>query len=71
MMPMCSSTVNGYFAPSTASNKGFSLQAFTPCRIMDSRNIFGAFSGTLVWDMTSDGPCGQVAGYAPYGVPWC
>ncbi len=37
--------VNGYFAP--ASSGGLSLYAVAPCRVLDTRQTSGAFTGTL------------------------
>jgi hypothetical protein len=38
--------VDGYFAP--AGSGGLSLYTLTPCRVLDTRNSSGAFSGTLL-----------------------
>jgi hypothetical protein len=37
--------VNGYFAPPTTD--GLSLYTVSPCRVLDTRNGAGAFTGTL------------------------
>jgi hypothetical protein len=46
--------INGYFAPPDAS--GLSLYTLPPCRLLDTRNSGGAFSGTLRVD--AGGSCG-------------
>jgi hypothetical protein len=47
--------VNGYFAP--LGPGGLSLFALTPCRVLDSRQNVGAFSGTINVNVTGSG-CG-------------
>jgi hypothetical protein len=39
--------VNGYFAPANAAPNPLSLFTLTPCRILDTRNGIGLFSGTI------------------------
>jgi Bacterial Ig-like domain (group 3)/FG-GAP-like repeat len=41
--------VNGYFAAPSAN--GLSLYTVTPCRVVDTRNDAGAFTGTLLVDV--------------------
>lgn len=38
---------NGYFAPANSASNPLSLFPVTPCRIVDTRNTIGAFSGTI------------------------
>jgi uncharacterized repeat protein (TIGR03803 family) len=46
--------VNGYFAP--AGSGGLSLYPMSPCRVSDTRNTSGAFSGELTVDVAGS-PC--------------
>jgi hypothetical protein len=48
--------INGYFAPST-SGTDLSLYTVVPCRIVDTRETTGSFSGQIRKDMTAS-PCG-------------
>ena len=48
--------INGYFAPA-GSPGALSLYIATPCRVLDTRQGAGAFSGKLVVDVLN-GPCG-------------
>jgi hypothetical protein len=48
--------VNGYFAPAT-SGTPLSLYPVAPCRVVDTRQTTGSFSGSLQEDMTA-GSCG-------------
>jgi hypothetical protein len=45
--------VNGYFAPPATG--GLSLYTLAPCRVLDSRQNVGAFSGTLNVNVTGSG----------------
>ncbi len=47
--------INGYFAPA-GSPGALSLYVATPCRVLDTRQGAGAFSGQLVVDVLN-GPC--------------
>lgn len=47
--------INGYFAPST-SGTDLSLYTVAPCRVVDTRETTGMFSGPIRKDMTA-GPC--------------
>src|SRR5271157_3697644 len=49
--------VNGYFAPPNSGPGGLSLYALSPCRVLDTRNTSGPFSGTLPVDIV-DSSCG-------------
>ncbi len=48
--------INGYFAPPGAPN-ALSLYLANPCRVLDTRQGSGAFTGKLVVDVV-DSPCG-------------
>ena len=39
--------VNGYFAPANSASNPLSLYTLTPCRILDTRQTTGLFTGTL------------------------
>lgn len=39
--------INGYFAPASSGQSPLSLYAIAPCRVLDTRQSSGAFSGTL------------------------
>jgi C1A family cysteine protease len=52
--------INGYFAPSTSSTD-LSLYTVPPCRIVDTRQATGMFSGAISEDMTASG-CGVPPG---------
>jgi hypothetical protein len=52
--------INGYFAPSS-STSGLSLFTLSPCRILDTRESTGPFTGTRPVD-TAAGPCGVIPG---------
>ncbi len=39
--------VNGYFAPASSGNGPLSLYTIVPCRVLDTRKTFGAFSQTI------------------------
>jgi hypothetical protein len=38
---------NGYFAPASSSPNPLSLYALVPCRVLDTRQMNGAFSGKM------------------------
>jgi len=46
--------INGYFAP--AASGALSLYSFAPCRVLDTRQTTGAFSGKLTVNVVSS-PC--------------
>jgi len=50
--------INGYFAPTAAG--GLSLYATVPCRVLDTRQSSGAFSGELTVNVVGS-PCGVPA----------
>ena len=50
--------INGYFAPAAAG--GLSLYATVPCRVLDTRQSLGAFSGELTVNVVGS-PCGVPA----------
>jgi hypothetical protein len=49
--------INGYFAAPASAPNGLSLYTLTPCRVLDTRNAAGPFSGTLA-ENTTTSPCG-------------
>ncbi|MGD0931220.1 MAG: protease pro-enzyme activation domain-containing protein [Candidatus Korobacteraceae bacterium] len=57
--------INGYFAPAASGSQPLSLYNFTPCRVLDTRQTSGAFSGKLAVNVVSS-PCevpGAAQGY--------
>ncbi len=48
--------VNGYFAPPSSASNPLSLYVFSPCRVLDTRNGNGAFTGELTVPVASS-PC--------------
>jgi len=50
--------INGYFAP--AAPAGLSLYATAPCRVLDTRQTIGLFSGTIGVNV-SGSPCGMAS----------
>ncbi len=56
--------INGYFAPSGGQN-ALSLYVTTPCRVLDTRQGSGAFSGMIVVPVVSS-PCGLPASAQAY-----
>jgi YVTN family beta-propeller protein len=50
--------VNGYFA--TPGEGGMSFYALVPCRVLDTRQTRGAFTGTILTDVVNSG-CGTQA----------
>jgi hypothetical protein len=55
--------INGYFAP--PGSGGQSLYAFAPCRILDTRQSSGAFSGTQPVNIAG-APCALPGGISAY-----
>jgi sugar lactone lactonase YvrE len=55
--------VNGYFAPQASG--GLSLYTLTPCRVIDTRNAAGLFTGTLNVNVTAS-PCAVPAAAQAY-----
>ncbi len=51
--------INGYFA--SAGSGGLSLYNLTPCRVLDTRNVAGAFTGVLPVNVTASS-CGAPSG---------
>src|ERR1019366_5301266 len=43
--------VDGYFAPPTSNPDPLSLYTLSPCRVLDTRQGSGAFSGTIPVDV--------------------
>ena len=48
--------INGYFAPASSGSQPLSLYSFAPCRVLDTRQTTGAFSGKLTVDVVTS-PC--------------
>jgi hypothetical protein len=48
--------INGYFAPASSAPNPLSLYLLSPCRVLDTRNGSGSFSGTLIVN-TVAAPC--------------
>lgn len=48
---------DGYFAPPASGPNGLSLYTLPPCRVLDTRNMTGAFAGELTVPVSSSG-CG-------------
>ncbi len=48
--------INGYFAPVSSGQNPLSLYNFAPCRVLDTRNSGGAFSGEKTVNVVSS-PC--------------
>lgn len=48
--------INGYFAPASSGQHPLSLYTFAPCRLLDTRQAGGAFSGELTVAVAT-GPC--------------
>ena len=49
--------INGYFAPATSGPGGLTLYDLEPCRVLDTRQSIGAFTGKLYVDVV-DAFCG-------------
>ncbi|MGA2903785.1 MAG: Ig domain-containing protein [Candidatus Korobacteraceae bacterium] len=47
--------IDGYFAPANSGADALSLYTLSPCRVLDTRNGSGAFSGTLPVDVLGSG----------------
>jgi hypothetical protein len=58
--------INGYFAPSGGQN-ALSLYVLNPCRVLDTRQGSGAFSGAIVVPVVSS-PCGLPASAQAYAL---
>ncbi len=48
--------IDGYFAPTDSGPGPLSLYTLAPCRLLDTRNAAGAFTGTIAVDVTGS-PC--------------
>ncbi len=49
--------INGYFAPLSSAAGGQALYTVAPCRVLDTRNLIGAFTGTQPVNVTGSS-CG-------------
>lgn len=47
--------IDGYFGPTSSGPNALSLYTLAPCRVLDTRNTTGAFSGTLPVDVLGSG----------------